>query len=246
MVLGVALYGYTDNEGKKANVVAYCNKENKLEKAKMIEKVGKLDIGDLLAIEKNGNGNYEATKINSLKEFYSNNQLINILMQLFNLMKKVNEELESDKEKENQKVRDLGLSENLDEKLARIIYESSNHSFEKKMAIIKMKWEFINTSGEIPFTLDNINNFTKIKCMEIILKRQSSNIMDFYWIKDAKLLLLLANDDNVDKDLLVNALEVLLKGNIDGNIENNDFVLYLKQQIQQKLEELKGKSRKLV
>lgn len=246
MVLGVVLYEYKDNEGKKANVVAYCNKENKLEKAKMIEKVDELDIGDLLTIEKNIDGNYQVNKLNNLQEFNNNEQLFNMLMQLFNLINKVNEELKSDKEKENQEVKNLVLSENLDEDLVRFICKSSNHSFEKEIVVREMKWNFIDTSSKISFSLDNINNFARIKCMEIILKRQSLTIIDFYWIKDATLLLLLANSDNIDKDLLVNALETLLNNRLDDKFENYDFVLYLNQQIKQKIEELKGKSRKLV
>ena len=79
---------------------------------------------------------------------------------------------------------------------------------------------------------------------KIISSLRTSKISLFLWLMYANSILHLLNN-NIDEELLIKAIESLL--NVEAvNNETNELKLQLEQQLKEKLNELKGKQKKLV
>ena len=79
---------------------------------------------------------------------------------------------------------------------------------------------------------------------KIIFNLKSKEIGQFEWMMYANAILNLSNND-IDEELLSMAIELLLNVKISNN-ETNELKLQLEQQLKEKLNELKGKQKKLV
>ena len=79
---------------------------------------------------------------------------------------------------------------------------------------------------------------------KIIFNLKSKEISQFEWMMYANAILNLLNND-IEGELLSMAIELLLNVKI-ANDETNELKLQLEQQLKEKLNELKGKQKKLV
>ena len=119
-----------------------------------------------------------------------------------------------------------------------------NYTFRERV-IVEMKRQFINYAKNIKLDLNDIKKYSEIQCMKIIMETQTS-FFDFgKWINSVTLILYLSNNNNIDEDLLARAIESLLNVKVDDN-ETNKLKSQLEQQLKEKLNELKGKQKKLV
>ena len=103
---------------------------------------------------------------------------------------------------------------------------------------VNIKIEYINIMKDTVFRqqvefLEKI--FSSLRVNEINL---------FFWLMYANSILHLLNN-NIDEELLTRAIEALLNVKIANN-ETNELKLQLEQQLKEKLNELKGKQKKLV
>ena len=81
--------------------------------------------------------------------------------------------------------------------------------------------------------------------MKIIVGMQFCDIDFKEWINNVTLLLCLSDNKEIDEELLTRAIKILLNAKIANN-ETNELKSQLEQQLKEKLNELKGKQKKLV
>ncbi len=103
---------------------------------------------------------------------------------------------------------------------------------------INIKIEYIKIMKDTVFR-------QQVEFMEKIISSLRVNEINlFFWLMYANSILHLLNN-NIDKELLIRAIELLLNVKIANN-ETNELKLQLEQQLKEKLNELKGKQKKLV
>lgn len=115
----------------------------------------------------------------------------------------------------------------------------------REFVIEKMIHDFICYAQNIKLDLNNVKKYLEIQCMKIIIETQSSSFNFENWLNSVTLILYLSNNNDISEELLTRAIEALLNAKIANN-ETNELKLQLEQQLEEKLNELKGKQKKLV
>ena len=108
-----------------------------------------------------------------------------------------------------------------------------------------MRHNFICYAKNINLNLNDIKKYLEIQYMKIIIETQSSSFNFENWLNSVTLILYLSNNNDIDEELLTRAIEALLNAKIANN-EINELKSQLEQQLKEKLNELKGKQKKLV
>ena len=108
-----------------------------------------------------------------------------------------------------------------------------------------MRHNFICYAKNINLNLNDIKKYLEIQYMKIIIETQSSSFNFENWLNSVTLILYLSNNNDIDEELLTRAIEALLNVKVINN-ETNELKSQLEQQLKEKLNELKGKQKKLV
>lgn len=221
-------------------IVSLCDRANKLTEI-IVENANNLEIGDLLFVKLGENEKYDIEKIDipfSIKYCKLDE---NFLFQLFNLIGKEKECFEITKDKFQQIAKGISLKSLNACTLIEMVNEFSN----KKRVIQLMCNRFKHSVDCIKVDLNNVKKYMEIQCMKIITEAQFCDISFKEWLSAVTLFLSLSNNNDIDEELLARAIEALLSAKIKDN-ETNELKLQLEQQLKQKLNELKGKQKKLV
>ena len=221
-------------------VVDLCDRANELTEI-IFENASNLEIGDLLFIKLGENQKYDFEKI-AIPFFIKYRKLDeNFLFQLFNLIDKEIDCFETNKETFRQLIKEVSLKNLNADTLIDMVERFSN----LKKAIRLLINEFRISAENIKVDLNNVKKYMEIQCMKIIVGMQFCDIDFKEWINNVTLLLCLSDNKEIDEELLTRAIKILLNAKIANN-ETNELKSQLEQQLKEKLNELKGKQKKLV
>ena len=221
-------------------VVDLCDRANELTEI-IFENASNLEIGDLLFIKLGENQKYDFEKI-AIPFFIKYRKLDeNFLFQLFNLIDNEIDCFETNKETFQQLIKEVSLK-NLN---ADTLIDMVNIFSDRKRVIELMCNRFKCSVDYIKMDVNDVKKYMEIQCMKIITETQFCDIGFKEWLNNVTLLLCLSNNNDIDEDLLVRAIETLLNVKIANN-ETNELKSQLEQQLKEKLNEIKGKQKKLV
>lgn len=221
-------------------VVDLCDRSNKLTEI-IFENASNLEIGDLLFIKlgENQKCNFEKIEIPFSIKYKQLDE--NFLFQLFNLIDKEIYCFEMNKDTFQQLIKKMSLK-NLDtDILIKMVEQFSN----LKKAIRLLINKFRISTKNIKIDLNNVKKYMEFQCMKIIVQIQFCDIDFKEWINNVTLLLCLSDNKEIDEELLTKAIKILLNTKIIDN-ETNELKSQLEQQLKEKLNEIKGKQKKLV
>ena len=218
-------------------MISLCDRANNIKKI-ALKNTNEFKIGDLLFVKIDEDGVYNFEKVPDLV-FDKDSRLDEIfLFQFFNLIDEETKTLKKEKEKMYQ-----------ESKQDELIFKSlsslfGNFTF-REFEIETLRHNFIRYAKNIKLDLNDIKKYLEIQCMKIIIETQSSSFNFEDWLNGVTLILYLSNNNDIDEELLTRAIEALLNAKIANN-ETNELKLQLEQQLKEKLNELKGKQKKLV
>lgn len=240
MYLGVVSSIVTKLNDKKVEeykLVSFCNKANKIEKF-VLKNTNEFKIGDLLFVKVDEDGVYNFEKVPDLAFDKESRLDENFLFQFFNLIDEETETLKKEKEKIYQEVKQ-------DEFIFKALSSLFGNFTFRELGIEAMRHNFICYAQNIKLDLNDVKKYLEIQCMKIIVETQSSSFNFDKWINSVTLILYLSNNNNINEELLIRTIEALLNVKTFDN-EINELKLQLEQQLKGKLNELKGKQKKLV
>ena len=217
--------------------ISLCDRANKLTKI-TLKNAKEFKIGDLLFVKIDEDGVYNFEKVPDLV-FDKDSRLDEIfLFQFFNLIDEETKTLKKEKEKMYQESKQ-------DELIFKVLSSLFGNFTFREFIIETLRHNFICYAKNIKLDLNDIKKYLEIQCMKIIIKTQSSSFNFENWLNSITLILYLSNNNDIDEELLTRAIEALLNVKIVNN-ETNELKLQLEQQLEEKLNEIKGKRKKLV
>ena len=221
-------------------VVDLCDRSNKLTEI-IFENASNLEIGDLLFIKlgENQKCNFEKIEIPFSIKYKQLDE--NFLFQLFNLIDKEIYCFEMNKDTFQQLIKKMSLKNLNTDILIKMVERFSN----LKKAIRLLINKFRISTKNIKIDLNNVKKYMEFQCMKIIVQIQFCDIDFKEWINNVTLLLCLSDNKEIDEELLTKAIKILLNTKIIDN-ETNELKSQLEQQLKEKLNEIKGKQKKLV
>ena len=218
-------------------LISLCDRANKLTKISL-KNANEFKIGDLLFVKVDEDGVYNFEKVPDLV-FDKDSRLDEIfLFQFFNLIDEETKTLKKEKEKMYQESKQ-------DELIFKVLSSLFGNFTFREFIIETLRHNFICYAKNIKLDLNDIKKYLEIQCMKIIIKTQSSSFNFENWLNSVTLILYLSNNNDIDEELLTRAIEALLNVKIVNN-ETNELKLQLEQQLEEKLNEIKGKRKKLV
>ena len=244
MYLGIVSSIVTKSNDQKVEeykLVSFCNKANKIEKF-ALKNANKFKIGDLLLVKIDEDGVYNFEKISDLFFYEISKSHENILFQLFKLMDKEISNFKNEKEKEEQEIKKLEIT---DLALINCLCNVFGNFRARETAIKSNINKFISLARILEQDLNDVKKYSEIQCMKIIMETGVYPFDFEKWLNSVALILCLSNNNNINEELLIRTIEALLNVKIANN-ETNELKLQLEQQLKGKLHELKGKQKKLV
>ena len=216
-------------------LISLCDRANKLTKI-TLKNAKEFKIGDLLFVKIDEDGVYNFEKVPDLV-FDKDSRLDEIfLFQFFNLIDEETKTLKKEKMYQESKQ---------DELIFKVLSSLFGNFTFREFIIETLRHNFICYAKNIKLDLNDIKKYLEIQCMKIIIETQSSSFNFENWLNSVTLILYLSNNNDIDEELLTRAIESLLNVKIVNN-ETNELKLQLEQQLKEKLNELKGKQKKLV
>ena len=218
-------------------LISLCDRANKLTKISL-KNANEFKIGDLLFAKVDEDGVYNFEKIPDLVFDKDSRLDETFLFQLFNLIDEEIETLKQEKEKMHQEAKQNEL-------IFKVLSSLFGNFTFREFVIETLRHNFIRYAKNIKLDLNDVKKHLEIQCMKIIIETQSSSFNFENWLNSVTLILYLSNNNDIDEELLTRAIEALLNAKIAHN-EINELKSQLEQQLKEKLNELKGKQKKLV
>ena len=217
--------------------ISLCDRANKLTKI-TLKNAKEFKIGDLLFVKIDEDGVYNFEKVPDLVFDKDSRLDETFLFQLFNLIDEETETLKQEKEKMHQEAKQNEL-------IFKVLSSLFGNFTFREFVIETLRHNFICYAKNIKLDLNDIKKYLEIQCMKIIIETQSSSFNFENWLNSVTLILYLSNNNDIDEELLTRAIEALLNVKVINN-ETNELKSQLEQQLKEKLNELKGKQKKLV
>lgn len=237
MFLGIVATTKKEIYKQKSNerTIHLCDRANKLTEV-VIPNADTLSFGDLVILDVRSEDSYNFKKIKNPFETEQNQMIEDLLSQLYNLIEREKEMLKVDEEIFKKNFGDFG-------KLGEEIFLS----FSDRYRLIRLlKTKFCEISSNVKCNQNNANDYLKVQCLKIIGEMQFSNIALNHWLRSATSILhFVSKNYDIDKDLLIKAIESLLNVYVD-DLDKNQLKIQLEQELRDKLNELKGNQKKLV